>query len=439
MLFDTAILGGGWSGVCLANALKNRSVDSNLFLITAGNPESSAGLLLTEECDGFTFDVGGSHVIFSKNPTTLTSLLGHLNGNYVEHKRNSFINFGDFMVPYPLENGISELPTEEREKLGYDMIKAIFENQRRRDWKPRNLGEFFNSVFGEQATRSYFGPYNEKIWKHPLDELANDWVYISGRLPTPNLEDVVASVAGIKTVGYAEQAKFYYPKTGGIKTLYNSVLSDIKNRQVKTLYNETVVKIRKKNNKWIINDKIETKRLHSTIPVPFLVKALGAPESVIKAAENLDYNNLITVGVALNKKAPDQHWIYVPNKEVLFHRYCWMSNYSKQNAPKGKSAILAEVTVPAGQPYSKEAVIEQTVSDLEKLKVINRDEIVFVKSWFTEFGYPVCTLGKKEKLETIFQYLKEIGVKSVGRWGSWKYWNMDKIYEATIEQSKNPD
>ena len=434
MRSDAVVLGGGWTGVCLVNRLKNCCSSSDISLVTAGNPEDEAGLLKTEKHDGFVFDTGGSHVIFSKNPATLNSILGHLKGNYVEHARNSFINFDGVMVPYPLENGMSVLPSAERAKLGYDMVKALIENQCDKYWKPSNLNQFFNSVFGKEATSLYFGPYNEKIWKHPLEELDPSWLYIPGRLPTPNLKDVVASVAGNKTVGYLEQAKFFYPKMGGIKALYDSILSEIEEKQVRTVYNETVTRIRKRNDRWVINGKIETENIYSTIPIPFLVKALDAPETIIKAADGLEYNHGVTVGIALNKRAPDQHWIYVPNKDVIFHRYCWMSNYSKYNAPEGKSSILVEITPQAGQKVDKEEIEQQTISDLEKTKVINKKEVAFTKTWFNEFAYPVCTLGQKQKLDTIFTYLNEVNIRSIGRWGSWKYWNLDRIYEAVIEQ-----
>jgi protoporphyrinogen oxidase len=424
-------LGGGWAGCCLANTLKNRFPDSDISIITAGNPEQSAGLLRTENYDGFSFDTGGSHVIFSKNSEILSSMLGHIKGNYVEHQRNSFINFDGLIVPYPFENGMYVLPPEKRTKLGFDIVKTIFEQKKGSDWKPRNLGQFLYSVFGKEATRLYFGPYNKKIWKRPLTELDSDWAYIPGRLPLPNLKDVIAGVAGIPTVGYAEQAKFYYPKNGGIKALYDSLRSEVEKKQVEIVYNETVTKIKKADNNWVINGKIRAKNVYNTIPVPSVVKAFDAPESVTRASEGLNYNHVLTVGVALDKPAPNQHWIYVPSNKIIFHRYSWISNYSEQNAPKGKSAILAEITVPSGQQFKEETVVQETIIGLEKLKVIDKKEVIFAKMWFNKFGYPVNTLGHRQKLEVISNYLDSVNVKSVGRWGSWEYWNMDKVYEAT--------
>lgn len=430
------VLGGGWSGVCLANGLKKRNSNSDISLITAGNQKSAAGLLKTEKHDGFVFDTGGSHVIFSKNPETLNSMLSHIKGNCVEHNRNSFINFDGKMVPYPLENGMSVFSSEKRAKLGYDMVKSMLEQQADKDWIPRNLGQFFSSTFGKEATNLYFKPYNEKIWKRPLEDLDACWAYIPGRLPTANLKDVVTSIAGINTVGYSEQAKFFYPKLGGIEALYNSILSENEEKQVGMVYNETISKIRNRNNKWVINDRIETQHIYSTIPIPALVKALDAPEEVMKAADQLEYNNGITVGIALNKNAPNQHWIYVPNKDIIFHRYCWMSNYSECNAPNEKSSLLVEISNPASQKVDKEKITNKTINDLEKMNVIKSKEILFTKTWFNEFSYPVFTLSQKQKLETIFNYLKEINIKSIGRWGSWKYWNLDRTYEAMLEYVK---
>ena len=63
-------------------------------------------------------------------------------------------------------------------------------------------------MFGHDVAEDYLIPYNEKIWKRPLDNISADWVYIPGRLPIPSVEDIVKAVAGIPVVGYKEQSIF---------------------------------------------------------------------------------------------------------------------------------------------------------------------------------------------------------------------------------------
>jgi len=160
------------------------------------------------------------------------------------------------------------------------------------------------------------------------------------------------------------------------------------------------------------------------------VRALDAPSDVRRAADELDYNRVVVVGVGLRSRAPDQHWVYVPQKDVVFHRYAWVSNYSPYNAPKGFSALIAEVTVPRSEPVNAEEISERVISDLEKLEVIrSEEEIRVVKVWVHEHGYPIYTLNNEEKRGLVLRWVNEVGIISVGRWGSWHYWNMDKVYE----------
>jgi protoporphyrinogen oxidase len=138
---------------------------------------------------------------------------------------------------------------------------------------------------------------------------------------------------------------------------------------------------------------------------------------------------VVVIGVGLKSRAPDQHWVYVPQRDVIFHRYAWISNYSPYNAPQGSSALMAEVTVSRSESVNTHEIAEKTVNDLEKLGVARRDKAEIVKAWVHEYGYPIYTLSHKKKREAILQWLNDLGIVSVGRWGFWQYWNMDKVYE----------
>ncbi len=132
-----------------------------------------------------------------------------------------------------------------------------------------------------------------------------------------------------------------------------------------------VVKIRKVSNRWIINDRIEAKRIISTIPLNELVEALEAPEYILKLARQLEYNMVVIVGIALKKKAPDAHWIYVPDKNIVFHRYAWISNYSPYNTPSGEySSIIAEISLPPQSNINMERLVYEIMGGLKKLGIL---------------------------------------------------------------------
>jgi protoporphyrinogen oxidase len=117
----------------------------------------------------------------------------------------------------------------------------------------------------------------------------------------------------------------------------------------------------------------------AAMPLPGLIAAFrDAPEEVAKAAERLDYNQVVVVGVALDKSAPDQHWVYVPDRRIVFHRYAWISNYSPANAPPGRSALIAEITLPRGVEPDLERLKAETVEGLLELGVAQERDVLHV-------------------------------------------------------------
>jgi protoporphyrinogen oxidase len=172
----------------------------------------------------------------------------------------------------------------------------------------------------------------------------------------------------------------------------------------------------------------------AAMPLPDLVAAFSdAPEEVVKAAERLDYNQVVVVGVALDKPAPDQHWVYVPDRRIVFHRYAWISNYSPANAPPERSALIAEITLPRGIEPGLERLKAEAVEGLLELGVALERDVLHVEAWLHRYGYPLYTLDHAQNRDAVLRWLREQGVVAVGRWGQWHYWNTDKVYKNVKE------
>ncbi|MEM2104441.1 MAG: FAD-dependent oxidoreductase [Candidatus Bathyarchaeia archaeon] len=427
---DYVVLGGGWAGITFALELKNIFPDVEVMVLEKSN--LFGGLLRSITINNHVFDIGGSHVVFSRHKSALEKMLSFLDKNFVSHRRNAKVLLDSTFVPYPLENGLYVLNPEERAEALIHFLEAWA--TRGTDWIPKTFEDWIYGFFGKWIAEKYLAPYNLKIWKRSLNEIDVDWVYTPGRLPIPNWKDVVKSAIGIHTVGYVEQSLFYYPKSGGIQALFDSAEKKAKSLGVKFTNNVKVSKIRRTRNEWIINDKFRAKKLISTIPLKELVKALDAPQDIVKASEELDYNKVAVVGVALKKASPKQHWVYVPNRDIIFNRYAWISNYSPENSPNGESTVIAEVTLLPNTKADIEKLTDKVVADFEKLNVLKRDEVLFTKAWLHEYGYPIYRIGHREKRDTIMRWLKGRKVISTGRWGSWHYWNMDKVYDEVLKE-----
>ena len=429
-MINTIILGCGWSGVLASYFLLDRFL--GLDIVCIDKDTGLGGLLRTEVVDGFVFDVGGSHIIFSRDQQVLREMLSFLGDNVVVHRRKTYIYLDNTFVPYPFENGIWVLPPEIRAEILVSFIETLLERARDPSWRPRNLRDWIYGFFGKEIARLYLEPYNEKIWKRSLEEIDVDWVYTPGRLPIPDWRDIVRSGAGVATEGYREQARFFYPLRGGIQALYNAVLEKAISKGLRIVKGMKIEKIRKIRDEWVINDRIKARRIISTIPLNELVEALDAPEHILRLARQLDYNSVAVVGIALKKRAPDMHWIYVPDRSIVFHRYAWISNYSPNNTPDSSSysTIIAEITIPPQQEVNEEKLVRETIAGLKKLGIISEteEEALFIKTWVHRYGYPIHTIKANKARREILNYLKKQELLPLGRWGTWRYMNMDKIY-----------
>ena len=419
--------------------MANRITESgikNFALIEASKSGELGGLLRTEEIDGFTFDCGGPHLLFSREDKILSEITGILKLNYSKRSRDNFVFYKGQYIPYPFENGVYKLHPEERVKMVKGIIDRMLYIAKDREWKPKHFLEWITGFFGDHMGDEYLIPYNEKIWKRPLDKMAADWVFSPGRLPFPELEKMLLTVAGIPNTGYKEQAYFYYPNTGGIASLFNSLHKRVSARGVEIMAGEKVVSVRiNSDHTFNINNKVISNKIISTIPLPELLLSLYDGNNYEELAGKFDYNSVVVVGVAIKGKTPNHTAVYVPDSRIIFHRYTWMSSLTP---PKNQdnSNLIAEVTVPKGEKVDSEIIVKETIKGLLDMGVIeDESSILFTKVWFNRYGYPIYSLDHNEIRDDAMNILKKYGIKSVGRWGSWHYWNTDMVYKAVRELS----
>lgn len=424
------VIGCGWAGVLLSYFQSRRGL--RVICIDKSSP---GGLLRSVSVNGFVIDIGGSHIIFSKNPSILNTMLDFLNGDAVHHYRKAFITLEHGLVPYPLENNLSYLPLDERYEALVDFLEALY--SRDVEWRPGNLHEWIRGVFGKWIAEKYLIPYNRKIWKRPLDKIDVDWIGLPGRLPMPDWRSVVRSSLGIPTEGFIEQSRFYYPTRNGIYTLFKSVLEKTLSLNTVFMTDHRVEEINLDDSSFIVNGRIRARVVYSTIPIVELLDILDerilehTSISLSEVRDVFDYNKVVVVAVALKKRAPSQHWVYVPDERIVFHRYAWISNYSPFNAPGDHSTLIAEITIPRGSTIEPDIEYD-VLNDLVKLEVMRDDEVLFHRKWVHEYGYPIHTIGLSQRRSLLLRELREVGIVSVGRWGGWRYLNMDMVLDEVL-------
>jgi len=415
--------GGGLAGLSLAYFLRGLS---NVVLVEANS--RVGGLLRSEAVNNFIFDTGGAHIIFSRDRDVLNFIVETI-GGVVKHRRDARIFYNGRFIKYPFENGIYMLDPEERFEILLDFVNNLLRRERGELKKPENLEEWFYYVFGKAISRKYLIPYNLKIWKKSLKKISAEWV--NDRVPNPPISDILKGAVGIPTEGYLHQLEFYYPEDGGIEVLAKSLLEKISGKvavaagmrveSIKIGRGEITVRTNSKSIKCDI--------FINTIPLPELIKAINnAPEHIIKLTKKLKYNSLIVVGAGLKNSFKPYHWIYFPQRKVTFHRVAAISNLTSK--PGEHASIVFETSTPPNSKLwrlNNNEIIEKILGEAEKLELLKRENVEITKIWRWNYAYIIYNNEYSKVLNEILNYLSEISLHTTGRFGLWKYLNMDQV------------
>ncbi len=115
-------------------------------------------------------------------------------------------------MPYPLQYNVHRLPDDIRRECVLGLAAAAL---RPPPAAPANFRDWIVDAFGDGIARHFMLPYNAKVWAHPLEEMDVAWV--AERVPRPDLQRVLASLLdGRDDAAWGSNARFRYPKTGGI-------------------------------------------------------------------------------------------------------------------------------------------------------------------------------------------------------------------------------
>ncbi|MEN6609869.1 MAG: FAD-dependent oxidoreductase [Methanoregulaceae archaeon] len=432
MEVKTAILGGGLAGITLARLLTEQGHD---VIVLEAEPEYG-GLCRSVSDNGFTFDIGGSHIIFSRDTEVLDFMRRVISGNEQRNTRNTKIFYKGGLVKYPFENGLSELPPEDRFFCINEFVKTLIAVEKGEIHAPENFRDWIYYTFGKGIAECYMVPYNEKIWKYPANRMSLHWV--DGRIPRPPVEDIIRSAIGIETEGYTHQAVFSYPVLGGIESLVRAIAAPVKD---KILTGFKVMQIRKNGSVWKISDgqrEIVADRCISTIPVQNLLPCLDrVPDSVTSACGSLVYNSLISVTLGIQGKVPPISWLYIPEPALgMTNRISFPSNYSVRAAPDGTGSILAEITHQPGDSAGKMTdakLVEEVISTLTKMGYVTEKQVIYSRVHRQPFAYVVYDLTYQENIAVVHNYCDEIGIPLVGRFAQFEYLNMDGVIRSVMD------
>ena len=424
------ILGGGLAG-CILGKLFHDQGWSFEILEAEGEP---GGLMRSVTKEGYTFDTGGPHILFTnKYRQGLELLLSSIEGNISQRRRNTKILFKGRYVKYPFENGLSGLPLKDNLACLAGFTSAALRKKVSKAKKSDNLRDWCVQTFGKGISGKYLLPYNEKIWKFPLGDISTGWVE---RIPSPPWKDVFKSSLGLRTEGYTHQLNFSYPTVGGIQAVIDGLTSGFKDCIVTGF---EVRSIKQKEGRWVVsNGKTERSydAIVSTLPLPTLAETFLLPPEIEAAVESLRVNSVVCVLLGgVEPVLGDLTWLYVPDMRAKTHRVSYISSSSDRMAPPGKTSLIADITCHYDDETwrtNDEDIIKRTIGDLVSLGVLKSDRRDVALVSRQRYAYVIDDLKRATNVAKIRDYLSEEGVLTCGRFAEFEYLNMDAIADHAL-------
>jgi len=398
------IIGAGITGLTAGKLLsKNHEV-------TIYEKESNiGGIARTKSVKGITYHTVGGHCLNSKNKAVMDFIFDDIltKENWHHVKRDAKINFHNQFVSYPIEFSIKEIAKFD-EDLAFNITKDFLSSK---DTETDNLADWFKEKFGETLAKEYFIPYNRKIWQMEPSKMSHSW--IDGKLPLPNKKEFFKALVE-DNEDTMPHSTFFYPNSNNQNTFIEALGGGLN-----IVTNFEVTSIEKVESKWIINDKYEYDLVINTMPLnilPFVVK--GTSDEIINEAKKLKYNKV--TNILWKTKSIKYTWSYYPSENTIFHRHIHIGNFFDPKVNYTITEAMGEHSYDKMVEYGKkfDYLIEPLDYNL------------------SNYAYVVYDQNHSEATNKIKDYLDEIGIHTIGRFGEWEYYNMDICMESAFKLVK---
>lgn len=414
------VLGGGLAGLTAAYTLQEAGVEC----VVLEREERPGGHARSIEADGYVFDYG-PHILFT-NDARMEALIRDLLGdNMRAQERQAFIYHGahDLYTRFPFQAHLFGLPVDLVRECLVDLVRAV-EARARDGMQPRNYEEWMRSTFGDAIADRLMIPYAQKLWTVHPSEMEFSW--IGRRVPTPDVERIVAGALTDDVTQVGATAAFWYPWSGGIESLARALGERVRGLELGREMRR--IDVRRRVIGLADGDELEFDRLVFTLPLCLLPEWFdGLPAEVESASRSLAYQGIFNVNLGIDRPVlSDKHWIYFYEDDYPFHRLSFPGNFSPRNVPEGKSSISTEVAYSRHRPLERERMLERTVEALRSAKILDPDDAIeLVQAEEILPAYVVYDLDHQRNVATIRAWLEEHRIWAAGRFGEWQYFNMD--------------
>jgi UDP-galactopyranose mutase len=298
--------------------------------------------------------------------------------------------------------------------------------------EPQNFYDFIHQVWGAGIAKHFAIPYNKKLWTVDLKEMETSW--LGGRVPLPDLEEMIDGA--LRPVGkpMGPNARFGYPLRGGFQALMDGFLPHLEGP---VWLNCGVASVSPTKHTVTLQDgrTIAYEKVISTMPLPVLVQMAGdeAPREVQRAARGLRFVSVRCVNLGIGREnLTEKHWIYYP-EDTVFHRIFVQGNASPHCNPPGGFGLTCEITHSPHKPLpcDGQALIDLCIEDCRRVGIINADDPIWATNQVDmPHAYVVYDHARLRHVQTIRRWLGEHDIILAGRYSEWEYYNSDHAFLA---------
>ena len=415
----TIILGAGISGISASYHLNQNGIKNIVF----EKDDNWGGLCGNFKVDGFRFDKA-IHLSFTNNK--YVKGLFSSSCEYITHKPLAYNYYKGRWLKHPAQNNLEPLDLNEK----IDAISDFVENYNKKE-NFANYEEWLRAQYGNYFSEHFPLPYTKKYWTLEAKELSVSWV--GNRMYQPNIKEVLRGAFEKETPNtyYADEMR--YPTRGGYKSFLKYIRKDCDIR-----LNKQVVDIDVKNKVVFFEDNGSEKYddLISSIPLPEYGKLIkDMPAGIKKACAKLMYTSIALVSVGLNKiNIPRHLWFYIYDEDVLAARCYSPSMKSADNVPEGCSSFQFEIYFSKVKSLmlSEDKLVEHIIEKAcKKMHIFNENDVVVKDCRILEYGNIIFYQDMEKDRKIVLDYLEQIGIKPIGRFGRWEYlWSDQSLLDG---------
>jgi protoporphyrinogen oxidase len=418
------ILGAGPAGVAAGLALGRRA-------LVLESRQDLGGLCRTIELDGAVFDLGG-HSFHSPNPEVRELVSGAL--ELYEQKREARCFTHGEMIPYPFQEHFQLLPDRAIVQDCQTGLQSAGSADGASDFE-----DFVGRRFGYGIARHFLLPYNRKLWKVNLRDLATDWVgerVVGAAQERVGIVDTKESRPLHKRKPLQSDSTVAYPARGGFGEIMRALA-----RQLPRLVLGTRAAMLDPVKRELVlagGEALRFRRLISTLPLPRLLAIMsGVPATLTAAAAGLRSLPLAVVLVVIGHPVdtPVQR-IYCAEPGMAAHKVVVNHNSSVSLRALPHHGVLAEVSLPPGQtpsPGLERQVLHELgrMGILKSCSAVRSTQVINVPD-----AYPIPTHSRNAIVGAIKAWLEQHDIHSVGRFGEWAYINSDEALARGLALGK---